>query len=25
MNLALGMKVDEHGRPIMPAQTEQTL
>ena len=25
MGLALGMKVDEHGRPVMPAQTEQTL
>ena len=25
MNLSLGMKVDEHGRPIMPVQTEQTL
>src|SRR5207253_7922262 len=25
MGLALGMKVDEHGRPVMPAQTEQAL
>jgi DNA-directed RNA polymerase subunit alpha len=25
MGLALGMKLDEHGRPIMPAQTEQTV
>jgi DNA-directed RNA polymerase subunit alpha len=25
MGLALGMKLDEHGRPIMPAQTEHTV
>ena len=25
MGLALGMKVDEHGRPVMPAQTEQSI
>src|SRR5215468_9804756 len=25
MGLSLGMKVDDHGRPVMPAQTEQTL
>jgi DNA-directed RNA polymerase subunit alpha len=25
MGLSLGMKVDEHGRPVMPAQTEQTV
>ena len=25
MGLALGMKVDEHGRPVMPASTEQAL
>ena len=25
MGLALGMKLDEHGRPVMPAQTEQTV
>src|SRR5438045_1711286 len=25
MGLALGMRVDEHGRPVMPAQTEQIL
>jgi DNA-directed RNA polymerase subunit alpha len=25
MGLALGMKLDEHGRPIMPAQTEHSL
>jgi DNA-directed RNA polymerase subunit alpha len=25
MGLALGMKVDDHGRPVMPAQTEQTV
>jgi len=25
MGLQLGMKVDEHGRPVMPAQTEQAL
>lgn len=25
MGLSLGMKLDEHGRPVMPAQTEQTV
>src|SRR5213076_2962730 len=25
MGLALGMKVDEHGRPVMPASTEQPM
>ena len=25
MGLQLGMKLDEHGRPVMPAQTEQTV
>jgi DNA-directed RNA polymerase subunit alpha len=25
MGLGLGMKLDEHGKPIMPASTEQTL
>jgi DNA-directed RNA polymerase subunit alpha len=25
MGLSLGMKVDDHGRPVMPAQTEQTV
>ncbi|HSU88949.1 MAG TPA: DNA-directed RNA polymerase subunit alpha C-terminal domain-containing protein, partial [Terriglobia bacterium] len=25
MGLSLGMKLDDHGRPVMPAQTEQTV
>jgi len=25
MGLQLGMKLDDHGRPVMPASTEQTV